>query len=669
MPPINSDPGFKTKDVIPAAQWDNIFGGKVDAQGGQLDSATLTGTFGGDWLFSGNVAAAGTGAFGVPVGTTGQQPNSGLTGQIRYNSDTGRYEFGIGSAWKNHVRLDGDTMSGTLAISGTLGTIASGTVAFGSNATNGGVLTGKGATNDVTIQNGSGSNALFVLSGTTTVRLPNANSNKAALTINGGGSGGFPTGGLGLLQIANTAPFSGAIGSGQTAYLSSILFNGDTLDASSATGTDVTGMQISLVSGGSGMKGGRIALGTTFRLTTGSSSTSSKFYQAFAPNIRIEANDGGTSGNTRASAFAMNPIATIGGGATFTDGPIAAEFDVSVEATVVTASLSGTVMTVTGVTSGTVAIGQVYSGSGVTPTTVTSLGTGAGGTGTYNMSVSQTVGSETLTGTNAPHFKKGISIVQLSTDSVAATSDEAAIEMVNQSGYTSPGWKNGIQFGGTVGVWPISPTGTLIGTQSTALGGPAYAAAYGVDLSAVAIGTAAFKSAGFQVSGTGSVVLAPTTALSTSSGPLLMCGDSVGANSNPLVHSYLVGSSSGALATIGFNAYRDSSGNTIRPNTTSNAWMWEHDLRNATGASLKLTVVSAGGAAATALTIDTSSNLTANTYKTGSNQVVGARVTGWGTGANGSKASLDASTATLAQTAAAVAQLITDLRTHGLIGT
>jgi hypothetical protein len=97
--------------------------------------------------------------------------------------------------------------------------------------------------------------------------------------------------------------------------------------------------------------------------------------------------------------------------------------------------------------------------------------------------------------------------------------------------------------------------------------------------------------------------------------------------------------------------------------------MWEHDLRNVTGANLKLTVVSAAGTAATALTVDTSSNLTANTYKIGSNQVVGARITGWGSGTNGSKAALDGSTATLAQTSAAVAQLISDLRTHGLIGT
>ena len=55
-------------------------------------------------------------------------------------------------------------------------------------------------------------------------------------------------------------------------------------------------------------------------------------------------------------------------------------------------------------------------------------------------------------------------------------------------------------------------------------------------------------------------------------------------------------------------------------------------------------------------------------YVVGTQQVVGARITGWGTASGGSRASFSAGTATLAQSAAAVAQLIADLRTHGLIG-
>lgn len=64
---------------------------------------------------------------------------------------------------------------------------------------------------------------------------------------------------------------------------------------------------------------------------------------------------------------------------------------------VVTASISTTTMAVTGVTSGTLAVGQTVTGAGVTAgTTITGLGSGTGGTGTYIVSVSQTVSSGTL---------------------------------------------------------------------------------------------------------------------------------------------------------------------------------------------------------------------------------------------------------------------------------
>lgn len=65
---------------------------------------------------------------------------------------------------------------------------------------------------------------------------------------------------------------------------------------------------------------------------------------------------------------------------------------------IVTAAISGTTMTVSAVTSGTLAIGQVLTGTGVTAGTgITALGTGTGGTGTYTVSTSQTVASTTIT--------------------------------------------------------------------------------------------------------------------------------------------------------------------------------------------------------------------------------------------------------------------------------
>lgn len=67
----------------------------------------------------------------------------------------------------------------------------------------------------------------------------------------------------------------------------------------------------------------------------------------------------------------------------------------------VTGSISGTTLTVTAVTSGTLYVGQTIQGTGVTVLTIiTALGTGTGGAGTYTVSASQTVSSTTLYGLN-----------------------------------------------------------------------------------------------------------------------------------------------------------------------------------------------------------------------------------------------------------------------------
>lgn len=62
-----------------------------------------------------------------------------------------------------------------------------------------------------------------------------------------------------------------------------------------------------------------------------------------------------------------------------------------------TASISGTTMTVSAVTSGTIEVGQYIFGATVEENTyITALGTGAGGTGTYTVSSAQTVSSTTV---------------------------------------------------------------------------------------------------------------------------------------------------------------------------------------------------------------------------------------------------------------------------------
>lgn len=76
----------------------------------------------------------------------------------------------------------------------------------------------------------------------------------------------------------------------------------------------------------------------------------------------------------------------------------------SLGAAVVTGAIAGTTLTVSAVTSGTLAVGMEITGSGVTAgTTITALGTGTGGTGTYTVSDSQTVGSTTITAPPGVH--------------------------------------------------------------------------------------------------------------------------------------------------------------------------------------------------------------------------------------------------------------------------
>jgi len=75
---------------------------------------------------------------------------------------------------------------------------------------------------------------------------------------------------------------------------------------------------------------------------------------------------------------------------------------------VFTASISGTTMTVSAVTSGTIYVGCLITGSGVLAnTTITALGTGSGGIGTYTVSQSQTVASTTITSDGFPITRNG----------------------------------------------------------------------------------------------------------------------------------------------------------------------------------------------------------------------------------------------------------------------
>lgn len=74
-----------------------------------------------------------------------------------------------------------------------------------------------------------------------------------------------------------------------------------------------------------------------------------------------------------------------------------------------TGSISGTTLTVTAVASGTVQVGQVLSGTGITAgTQILSLGTGTGGSGTYTVSVSEAVSSTAIAATGGANWLPGV---------------------------------------------------------------------------------------------------------------------------------------------------------------------------------------------------------------------------------------------------------------------
>lgn len=94
---------------------------------------------------------------------------------------------------------------------------------------------------------------------------------------------------------------------------------------------------------------------------------------------------------------------------------------------VVTGSISGTTMTVTAVSSGTLAIGQTLfdaTGDIQGGTTITAFGSGSGGLGTYSVSVSQTVTSETITAASANQTEVSVNanqLPQLAANNIAVT--------------------------------------------------------------------------------------------------------------------------------------------------------------------------------------------------------------------------------------------------------
>lgn len=136
-----------------------------------------------------------------------------------------------------------------------------------------------------------------------------------------------------------------------------------------------------------------------------------------------------------------------------------------------TGSISGATLTVSAVASGTLAIGQTLFGSGITAgTTITALGTGTGGTGTYTVSNSQTVASEAMGAASASQFAPAFSTsVTLAGTYGSANNVLVLFDTAAQTDCTLNGQ--------TLGFNPTVPAGiqqvVVIGWPSRSIGVPA----------------------------------------------------------------------------------------------------------------------------------------------------------------------------------------------------
>jgi hypothetical protein len=109
--------------------------------------------------------------------------------------------------------------------------------------------------------------------------------------------------------------------------------------------------------------------------------------------------DGGTVNLSAATSFssAAGIIETALNASEPTEATATGSFGAAISA-----AFAGTTLTVSAVSAGVLHVGDTVSGSGVTSgTKITALGSGSGGTGTYTVDNSQTVGSESMTTTSS----------------------------------------------------------------------------------------------------------------------------------------------------------------------------------------------------------------------------------------------------------------------------
>jgi hypothetical protein len=203
-----------------------------------------------------------------------------------------------------------------------------------------------------------------------------------------------------------------------------------------------------------------------------------------------------------------------------------------------TASISTTTMTVHSVTSGTLSIGTVISGTGITTgTTITALGTGTGGTGTYTVSASQTRNG--ISGT----YARALAVV-----TVTASAHGLSVGDTVYLDFTS-----GTATDGAFAITAVT-TNTFTITHGTSGTTSGNVTVYRPTTASNALTTGSYLESIFEFKTIGGTI----TYLSSGDGKLFS-----GATTTNLVRKYVFGSDSGGPVAL-----------TTQPTFTGNRWQW-----------------------------------------------------------------------------------------------
>ena len=313
-----------------------------------------------------------------------------------------QFVFGKGVAASTQITALGVGTTGSARVTGflsgfnlTVSSVISGTVAIGQ------YITGPGVTFGTRITGGSGSAWTVDISQT-------VGSVTAPITINGFGAGTTGTGYYTVSGASQTVALTSLITTTQLNQLVNTSFAGGltnilgTMAGQSSDNVEITGGSITGITDLAPADGGTgVSTITPNAIVLGAGASP---ITSLAPSVEGNQVVVGAGGSVTAGSFVVGTRYTIDavGNTDFT--AIGAS-----NGAVVTASISGTVLNVTSISSGALVVGQILSGTGVTAnTTITGYLTGTGGTGQYRVSTSQTTASTTVTALNPTFTASGV---------------------------------------------------------------------------------------------------------------------------------------------------------------------------------------------------------------------------------------------------------------------